>query len=135
MRLGNKFYVKNRDREGGGQVVEPVENTDFGYFVLSPAHDPAALLALASYAEHCEGELALDIKRWVLALKTKAEQGELQLGQVGALNAKRLLQDRALHEHDPETFQGVMDLSLQLKEGSTWPNPFYLLPALYQEKT
>ena len=51
-------------------------------FVLKPWKDPAALVALKSYRDHCYPELARDLDEWIRAV----ESGARVLGGVGQRN-------------------------------------------------
>src|SRR5262245_10434453 len=55
-------------------------------FVLKPWKDPAALIALKSYRDHCYPELARGLDEWIRLL----EAGPLVLGGVGRQNAAHL---------------------------------------------
>jgi hypothetical protein len=53
-----------------GHSTEPLD----GCFVLRPAHDPHARVALAAYAESvepCNPALAHDLRAWLLVLRTE----------------------------------------------------------------
>jgi hypothetical protein len=56
-------------------------------FVLKPWKDPAALLALKIYRDHCYPELARDLDRWIQAV----EAGPTVRGDVGRRNEEHLL--------------------------------------------
>ena len=129
MRLRNQFYVKNLDtgREMKGLLV-PDEDDHPKYFVLSPERDPAALAALMSYAEFCEDELAKDIETWIDEIKDKASRSELDLGTVGAENARHLLIQRAEEsEMGPEARSHTVEHAVNLKKGAPWPKVQFLL--------
>jgi hypothetical protein len=55
-------------------------------FVLKPWKDPAALIALKSYRDHCYPELARDLDEWIRLV----EAGPLVLGGVGRQNEAHL---------------------------------------------
>jgi hypothetical protein len=55
-------------------------------FVLKPWKDPAALLALKSYRDHCYPELARELDAWIELINA----GPLALGGVGARNEEHL---------------------------------------------
>jgi hypothetical protein len=55
-------------------------------FVLKPWKDPAALIALKSYRDHCYPELARDLDEWI----RRVEAGPLALGSVGRRNDEHL---------------------------------------------
>lgn len=55
-------------------------------FVLKPWKDPAALIALKSYRDHCYPELARDLAEWIRMV----EAGPLMLGGVGRRNEAHL---------------------------------------------
>jgi hypothetical protein len=55
-------------------------------FVLKPWKDPAALLALQSYRDHCYPELARELDAWIEVIHA----GPLALGGVGARNEEHL---------------------------------------------
>jgi hypothetical protein len=55
-------------------------------FVLKPWKDPAALIALKSYRDHCYPELARELDEWIALV----EAGPLVLGGVGRQNEAHL---------------------------------------------
>ena len=55
-------------------------------FVLKPWKDPAALVALKSYRDHCYAELARDLDAWIAAI----EAGPVVRGDVGRRNEGHL---------------------------------------------
>jgi hypothetical protein len=59
-------------------------------FVLKPWKDPAALIALKSYRDHCYPELARDLDEWIRMV----EAGPLVLGGVGRRNEAHLVSMR-----------------------------------------
>ncbi len=59
-------------------------------FVLKPWKDPAALIALKSYRDHCYPELARDLDEWIRLV----EAGPLVLGGVGRRNEAHLTSEK-----------------------------------------
>jgi hypothetical protein len=59
-------------------------------FVLKPWKDPAALIALKSYRDHCYPELARDLDEWIRLV----EEGPMVLGGVGRQNEAHLTSAR-----------------------------------------
>ena len=59
-------------------------------FVLKPWKDPAALIALKSYRDHCHPELARDLDEWIRLV----EAGPMALGGVGRQNEAHLTSTR-----------------------------------------
>lgn len=55
-------------------------------FVLKPWKDPAALIALKAYREHCYAALARDLDEWIRVIET----GPVARGDVGRRNAEHL---------------------------------------------
>ena len=55
-------------------------------FVLKPWKDPAALLALRTYRDHCYPELARDLEAWILVV----ESGPVIRGDVGRRNEQHV---------------------------------------------
>ena len=68
-------------------AAAPFDPTDHDApFVLKPWKDPAALIALKSYRDHCYPELARDLDEWIRLV----EAGPLVLGGVGRRNEAHL---------------------------------------------
>jgi hypothetical protein len=69
-------------------AVAPFDPADHDApFVLKPWKDPAALLALKSYRDHCYPELARDLDEWIRTV----ESGPLVRGDVGRRNEEYLM--------------------------------------------
>lgn len=60
-----------------------------GVFVLKPWKDPAALRALAAYADNCYPELAQDLQAWIAVI----ESGPVVRGDVGRRNEPHVQAD------------------------------------------
>jgi hypothetical protein len=60
-------------------------------FVLKPWKDPAALVALKAYRDHCYAELARDLDEWIRAI----EAAPVLRGDIGQRNEAHLASARA----------------------------------------
>ncbi len=90
-KLRPKYTVQRiREFDSPGGPVEPVgksmlstdpESVD-SPFVLMPRKDPAALMAMITYACHCEPDLANEIKDWL----DKMAEAEPKYGSQGTRN-------------------------------------------------
>jgi hypothetical protein len=60
-------------------------------FVLKPWKDPAALIALRAYRDHCYAELARDLDEWIRLIEASPEGR----GDVGRRNEAHLAARRA----------------------------------------
>ncbi len=72
-------------------AAAPFDPADYDApFVLKPWKDPAALIALKSYRDHCYPELARDLDEWIRLV----EAGPLVLGGVGRQNEAHLMSEK-----------------------------------------
>lgn len=82
--LTRRYIVMPMATEGPFDLQDPE-----GVFVLKPWKDPAALVGLMAYRDHCYAELALELEEWINAIR----EGPVARGGVGARN-EQFLADR-----------------------------------------
>jgi hypothetical protein len=79
--LTRRYIVMAMATEGPFDLRDPD-----GPFVLKPWKDPAALVALAAYRDHCYPELAEELTKWIEVITT----GPVARGGVGVRNEQRM---------------------------------------------
>lgn len=92
-RLRPKYLVSKVKIDGSVDHSTTMKATDPGNpnspFVLMPLKDPAAFLALVTYANYCEPDLAAEVRVWL----NKITEADSRLGSQGARNYTHMRKD------------------------------------------